>query len=156
MDDVVKKWTYVEEFLDSKLKIWGTNDFEAKDRVVTIDSRTKRLIRNSTNSADFDYSMPDSIPAPPTLIVPDSFRPLSDSDAHVVYGVAPGSITSLRVPYNRVDYYVKRPLEADKTPTRCNPQTGILYKAVLNHSDGRFTEYPLLEVCCRYAGCLFP
>jgi hypothetical protein len=47
------------------------------------------------------------------------------------------------MPFNRADYYIRRP--AVGLPTRCAPNTGVLYKGSLNHADGLHTELPLLD-----------
>ncbi len=59
----------------------------------------------------------------------------------IVYGIDPA--TDLRMPFNRADFYVKQPATA--MPQRCALGTGILYKAVVNQSDGNLTEMPLLD-----------
>lgn len=137
MNDTTKKWAFVDGTGGtSKIKPWGSNDFVNGEQVITIDSRTKRLIGTA---ADFSYPITasDMTPLP-------AFQPQQDTNAFVVYGVTPS--TTPTVPYNRVDYYVKRPAAASDMPTRCAPGTGILYKAVMNHDGGLLTpEYPLLE-----------
>jgi hypothetical protein len=143
MNSTVKKWAYVQGTAATgfSLKAWGSNDFDFidKERVVTIDSRTKRLIGTSMTATNFSYPITTDLP----MIPPAAFQPPQDTDFYVVYGVS-DDVTP-RVPYNRVDYYVKRPTLAKDMPTRCSPGTGILYKAVMNHSDGKFMEYPLVE-----------
>jgi len=151
MSDTVKKWTFVDGIgASSTLKAWESNNFSANERVITIDSRTKRLIGTSTAPADFSYTITTAITTTATMTPPvrsapslANFQPQQDTDVFVAYGVSPSS--DLRVPYNRVDYYVKRPTTAGDMPTRCAPGTGILYKAVMNHADGKFTQYPLVE-----------
>lgn len=139
MNDTDKKWTYVKDIGGtSTLKTWGSNDLVAGERVVTIDSRTKRLVGTSTTSADFSYTITS-----PGMTPPAAFQPQQDTDVFVVYGVTPS--TNIRVPYNRVDYYVKPPASDSDMPTRCAKGTGILYKAVMDHNGGTFKEYPLLE-----------
>jgi len=66
-------------------------------------------------------------------------QPHSSGDVFLVYGV--DAATDLRMPFNRADYYVRRP---SPPPPACAPNTGVLYKAVLNHTSG-FTEIPLLD-----------
>lgn len=63
----------------------------------------------------------------------------------IVYGIDSNSPTlaALRMPFNRTDYYVKQP--ATGKPQRCAAETGILYKGVVNQSDGNLTEMPLLD-----------
>lgn len=147
MNDTVKKWTYVQGLgTASSLKAWGSNDFEDGERVITLDSRTKRLVAATKASAHISYAITAADMTPPddTGSSGTNFRPQNDTDFYTVYGVSKS--TDLRVPYNRVDYYVKRPAEPSDMPTRCAPGTGILYKAVMSHSNGEFSfQYPLLE-----------
>lgn len=158
--DTTKKWAFVEGIdAASRIKTWESNNFVADERVVTIDSRTKRMISVippantlsyvSTTAADFSYDITTA-----NMMPPAAFQPKQDTDVYVVYGVAPkstGASPGLRAPYNRVDYYVKRPASESDMPARCakgtsgKPGTGILYKAIMNHSGGGFTQYPLVE-----------
>lgn len=152
-----RKWTFVDGIASGvySLKAWGENDFVANDRVVVLDSRTRRLVTVSGAAAldsdklDEGYTFSDALNATPNLSK-TAFVPEQESDTYLVYGVAPpaSDLTKnwLRVPYNRVDYYVKRPTTAGSMPQRCAPGTGILYKAVLMHTTtGGVTPYPLFE-----------
>lgn len=140
-----KKWAYVGGVgTAARLKPWSGNNFAVGEKVITLNSQTKRLISNSAiaTAADFSYAITAANmmpPAPPDA--PVDFRPPSETPLYLVYGVSAAS--SLRVPYNRVDYYVKR--DTSEMPSRCAPGTGLLYKAVMNHPDGSFTKYPLME-----------
>lgn len=69
-----------------------------------------------------------------------NFLPTFQAETYLVYGVDPD--TELRMPFNRADFYVRRPREM---PSYCAPGTGILYKATINQADGRVTEMPLIE-----------
>jgi hypothetical protein len=144
--DTTKKWAYVQGIGPaSSLRTWGTDDLAANERVITIDSRTRTLIGTSTASADFSYTITAANMTPPDNVAPSTanFQPQRDVDMFLVYGVS--SSTDLRVPYNRLDYYVKRPTGANAMPARCAPGTGLLYKAAMSHADGTFTQYPLVE-----------
>lgn len=148
MSDTTKKWAYVQGVgAASTLKPWGADDLAANERVITMDSRTKTLIGASTASADFSYTIAAANMTPPDKEAPSTvnFQPQRDTDVFVVYGISPS--TNLSVPYNRLDYYVKRPAVAGAMPARCAPQTGLLYKALMSHADGKFThtQYPLVE-----------
>ncbi|MBU5613304.1 PilW family protein [Geomonas azotofigens] len=143
--DTSKKWAYVEGVgSTSTLKAWGNNNFASGEKVVTLNSKNKQLITRPVvppavmTADDFSYGITSA-----TMTPPDGFQPPSESTVYLVYGVS--SAGSLRVPYNRVDYYVKRPASTSEMPARCAPGTGILYKAVMNHPAGDFTELPLLE-----------
>jgi type II secretory pathway pseudopilin PulG len=144
MNATSKKWSYINGFdTSSSIKEWGSDDLVEKDRVVTLDSKNRRLI--AVSASDFSYIVPaknGGVFEPPV-----GYRPLQDTDVYLVYGIGYWNDTSttLRVPYNRVDYYIKRPTSGDDISTRCAPGTGILYKSDLNHSDGKVTRYPLLD-----------
>lgn len=74
----------------------------------------------------------------------DTYKPTSPSQLFTVYGV---DDKPLRMPYNRADFYVKRP--SSNMPSSCNQGTGILYKGVVIHGSGSgaggFVRYPLLD-----------
>lgn len=62
---------------------------------------------------------------------------------YMVYGV---DNKDLRFPFNRSDYFVATPAVATDRPSACAPGTGILYKATLNHTNGKLTEkIPVLD-----------
>jgi prepilin-type N-terminal cleavage/methylation domain-containing protein len=62
----------------------------------------------------------------------------------LVYGIKPYENPPVppRMPFNRADYYVRRPATM---PSRCAPNTGILYKATVSHKDGSLSELPILD-----------
>ncbi len=136
----------------SYIKKWGTSDdFSAGERVITLattftnsGSPSKQLAM--VDASDYSYQTTGSTPEfPPD----DAYKPGDASQIYVVYGVDPSS--DLKMPYNRADYYVKKPSPADENqipfPKYCNPGTGILIKGVVQQSDRSFrnSEYPLLN-----------
>lgn len=80
-----------------------------------------------------------------------NFTPQESKITNYIYGVyyKDTDNTPPRMPFNRTDYYVRRPAasEYNKIPQRCAPNTGILYKANVSHKNGDFanTELPLLD-----------
>jgi prepilin-type N-terminal cleavage/methylation domain-containing protein len=74
-----------------------------------------------------------------------NFAPTDVGQTNVIYGIKPQGSPAVvpRMPFNRADYYIQQPTSG--MPLRCAPNTGILYKAVLNHSDGCHSIYPLLD-----------
>jgi len=69
-----------------------------------------------------------------------AFAPLDASDTRVIYGIDGGA--GLRMPFNRADYFVS----TANVPQRCAPNTGVLVKAVVKHSDGTLdAPLPLLD-----------
>ncbi len=70
-----------------------------------------------------------------------SFAPPDTGQTYVVYGINDNSDT-LRMPFNRSDYYV----DTTSVPVHCAPNTGVLVKATVQHPDGSLSPpYPLLD-----------
>lgn len=74
-----------------------------------------------------------------------SFAPSDPNGVNYIYGIDPD--TNLRFPFNRADYYVRKPAssEFNKLPKRCAPHTGILFKATIAQSGGGENDMPLLD-----------
>jgi hypothetical protein len=70
--------------------------------------------------------------------LPAAFSPNDINDIVYLYGVSPGQP---QMPFNRADYYVRRPANV---PLTCAPNTGTLYKSAINQ-DGSSTDLPLLD-----------
>jgi prepilin-type N-terminal cleavage/methylation domain-containing protein len=114
-------------------------DLAPTDRVIvlrpgTTDANGRTLVLNGANFST-TFSGITSSPWPPT----------DPAETRLVYGVADSNVASLRMPFNRADFYVRRP--ATNMPQRCAPSNniGILYKGTVNHADGLLTELPLLD-----------
>ena len=71
-----------------------------------------------------------------------AYSPTDPQQTYYLYGIANGD---LGMPFNRADFFVARPSTASSVPTTCASGTGILYKANINHADGKLTYYPLLD-----------
>jgi hypothetical protein len=77
------------------------------------------------------------------------YEPDESKITNYIYGVSDGS--EPRMPFNRADYYVRIPTPTDtnRLPQRCAPNTGILYKALVDQSNGTVSspgsELPLLD-----------
>lgn len=134
-----KKWSYVHYSSQDKgfIKKWGTSaDVADGDRVITLRTAftrdlapTRELVMSGST---FFYNVAGVNP-------PAAFQPPEGSDFYMAYGV---DSRSLEMPYNRVDFYLKR---AAEMPGMCNPNTGLLFKAVASHDGDGFTEYPLVD-----------
>lgn len=143
-DAAARKWGYVDGVdPNGFIKETGSDDLLEKDRVITLDARTRRLVAAST--AAFSYAVPPRTSG--KFVPPSAYQPKQDTDVYLVYGIDAWADTTstLRVPYNRVDYYIKRPAANNDISARCAPGTGILYKGNLNHSDGKVSQYPLYD-----------
>lgn len=140
-DSTAGKWTTLKanpSFSDPyNPRQWTptTENLTANDNVIVISPGTsgnERVLVTNGTSFSTKYSNLTSSPWSPSDV----------TETRLVYGVADSDVTSLRMPFNRADYYVRKP---DNMPQRCAPNTGILYKATVNHSDGRLSEIPLLD-----------
>ncbi|OHE61036.1 MAG: hypothetical protein A2Z47_01115 [Thermodesulfovibrio sp. RBG_19FT_COMBO_42_12] len=132
----------------SSMKIWWsqTNEYVCRNdagvhydhvRVIIISPGATATNRESlVVSGGKFYTESDDYTALP------GFAPSAGDPEHrIMYGVDPDS--NLRVPFNRADYHIKIP--STNMPRRCASNTGVLYKATLNHADGGVTELPLLD-----------
>jgi prepilin-type N-terminal cleavage/methylation domain-containing protein len=141
-DDGAQKWTYISnKGATTTIKGWGSGSSEnlaASDRVIVLNpnSITKKndLILNGASFWSTFGSIPTGM-QPPT----NSYL------NYVVYGI--DSNSEPRMPFNRADYYVKVPTSGTM-PSRCAPNTGVLYKGVMNQAGayaGSHTELPLID-----------
>ncbi len=81
-------------------------------------------------------------------ITSSPWPPADQSETRLVLGVDPD--TSLRMPFNRADYFIRRVDSSGNsiTPARCAPGTGVLEKVVVSQTDGSFpaaSYMPLLD-----------
>jgi prepilin-type N-terminal cleavage/methylation domain-containing protein len=142
-DDGAQKWTYISNRgATTTVKGWGSGSNEnlsAADRVIVVSpNATTKTSDLKLNGASF-FSQWGSNGS----LVPSAMQPQTNSYLnYVVYGI--DSNNDLRMPFNRADYYVKIPASGTM-PSRCASNTGILYKGVLNQSDGNHTELPLID-----------
>lgn len=81
---------------------------------------------------------------PLTGPLPTPFSPKSPNETCLIYGIDPDpkDSSSLRMPFNRADYFISRPGSISST---CNTGTGVLYKATCNHNNGGITYNPLVD-----------
>jgi len=136
-----KRWAYVQysgsNGANSYIKKWNnTDDLASNDVVITLNSATRGLI---TNSGNFSYQL-SGTNSNGNFLASSGFGPAFSTDVYLTYGVA---TTGLSMPYNRADYYVKRP--STGMSQSCAPGTGNLYKGVVNHNGGGVSTYPLLD-----------
>jgi len=143
-NDTSKKWTTVSFDSNSAktIRVWGNaeQDFTDSERIVVVKDSlmttpvTRQLMVSALGAFATTFS------AYSTMTIPHQ-----NGDSFQLYGISPNTspVSSLRMPFNRTDYYVKRP--NSNMPTSCASNTGILYKATLSHSDGGFISIPLLD-----------
>ena len=158
-NDAAHKWGYASNTgaLPNTIQTWkdtGGNaiddeNFRDDDRVIVLaptSTTTQRVLLTSGGAFFTKVDVPSTTTATPpqAFSVPAGFQPVEDSfDTYLVYGV--DSDTNLRFPFNRADYYVRRPTTANAMPSRCATNTGILYKGTINQSNGGVNELPILD-----------
>jgi prepilin-type N-terminal cleavage/methylation domain-containing protein len=94
---------------------------------------------NTTSLAFFSQPFPS-----PGNAFPEKFSPLNKTQIYYVYGVDnPGN--DLSMPFNRVNYFIAKPSDTKTIPAYCAPNTGILYRTTVSHSDNGLTYMPVLD-----------
>ncbi len=118
------------------------DDLVANDRtIVMIPSRgganERILVSNGVGVYTVQFSDPFD----------NTYSPATEGDKYLVYGVADDTAATLRMPFNRADYYIRDLARAAVMPKRCAANTGLLMKSVINHADGTRTgsSFPLLD-----------
>ena len=133
-----QKWTYI--LTGQNPKTWDSAKLNLTngDGVIVIRPRTDA---NNVSQLVMDASTSTFSTQYNSASFSSAFSPTKTSERFFIYGVDPSA--NLRMPFNRADYYVSRP--ASNMPASCAPNTGIFYKATVNHSDGGSTEMPLFD-----------
>jgi len=128
-DTVAHTWTRLGPGTTTRNGLSGTR-FNNGDHAVVYDPSDQSLV---VQSGSFDLTWPNTSAFAPT------------GSTYLVLGV---SSTTLRMPYNRADYYITNGTSPYATgtsvPARCAPGTGVLVKAQVRHADGALNELPLL------------
>lgn len=145
MDNAAGKWTTLTKSGD--IRTWTPNEENLAGTDYTIvlalgsaDSNRRSLVNPGTPYRLFGSS---SV----------GYRPVEPYSANIVYGIDSDGATPKR-PFNRADYYIANaasasPLAPIAVPQRCAPNTGVLVKAVIPHTDSgtptTATTFPLLD-----------
>lgn len=132
-NEASQRWTYITG--GQAPHTWNSGDLTNGDRVTVISARnvtgfSKELVMDGSNFFT-TYS---------SSAFPSEFSPTAATTRFVIYGIDPD--TNLRMPFNRADYYVQRPASV---PQACAPNTGVLYKATINQSNGALNPEPLID-----------
>ncbi len=137
LTNVSEKWTFV--YYDGTnwvYRLWNDPryDFKNTERVIFVSAINKVL---QTAGGNWQFTL-NNWPVHDSVNMP---TPGSIDIAFIMYGV--DSTSNLRMPFNRVDYFLYRP--ATNFPSRCNPNTYTLYRAVINQATGARDIQPLLD-----------
>lgn len=154
-NSAARKWSYIEsEVLPNgnpgpRPYSWNTENLSASDRVVLVQpvvsmKQVNQLVAKNTGSGGWSATFNNYSTIGKPTIYNDAER---KSDSYIIYGV--NNNTNLRMPFNRADFYVRRPATSEqgwfRLPQRCNPSAGVLIKGVVGHTSGTYDELPLLE-----------
>lgn len=157
VNDAAHKWTYTTVFEKVVYPpvVWGSAEEDLADGDFVAVVKTGSEVNHRDLVVGTSGFFTTFKKGPPIGLNDDSFSPkVSDGlDARVIYGIKNASNIANevpRMPFNRADYYIRRPATPGLMPSRCAPGTGILYKGVINNSQdagggGVHTEYPLVE-----------
>lgn len=143
-----QRWTYIPFHnysaspRESRPVSFSSNNPSTGDKVIIVtshfnnDELDHRLVvdpdANTIFHQDFSASNMSS-----------KFLPIDDLQTYMAYGI---DDIAPRMPFNRTDFFIKVPSGTEGSlPSFCAPRTGVLYKATVNHADGKYTYIPLLD-----------
>jgi prepilin-type N-terminal cleavage/methylation domain-containing protein len=134
-NDACQRWT-TQNSSDTK-RTWGSvsDDPIGTDRVFVMFIGSTDLNSSSLVVSGGSYLTTFSSTA--------SFAPSNATDTHIIYGINDSSASFPIRPFNRSDYFIRRPATI---PQRCAQNTGTLYKAALDHDlTGTLNFLPLFD-----------
>lgn len=126
----------------SRPVVWPAGNLQDNNKVIAIrsnfnNSDDDHILLDKSGDFAFDFKAADAID--------EDYLPQNDQETNFIYGV---DQSTLRMPFNRADFFIKVPDASTKgkLPAFCEQSgTGVLYKAWVNHSDGKYTYIPLLD-----------
>ncbi|MBF0566150.1 MAG: prepilin-type N-terminal cleavage/methylation domain-containing protein [Nitrospirae bacterium] len=136
--DTSRKWTLLDS--TGKYVVWNDTKWDLTvntDRAIMVSS-TRQLLNGGF-----------------TFVAAPSPVPTTPGQFNIIYGV--NSTTNLRMPFNRVDYYLQRacsritsttctaPYPQHPYPQQCHPSGYTLYRGVLSQVNGTRTEQPVMD-----------
>lgn len=148
----ISKWNSVEDLVDNDVVITHRNTFSGSNQaqhVLAMQDSSNFSYTLSTKDASGRFKPPHTNYMPSGNLV-DPYGVKINNEKLVTYAIRSfdaGSTDKIRMPFNRADYFFRRP---SSIPSRCNPGTGVLYKAVLINildpaTGGGQTLYPLID-----------
>jgi hypothetical protein len=151
-----KRWTFIESQVlpngnrNPKPHDWLSENLQLAHQVILVaglvnNSAANQLVVSATGKWNASFANYSTIGKPP--VYSDAEK---KSDSYTIYGISDDTaLSSLRMPFNRADYYVRRPAANDtawfRAPQRCNPAAGVLVKGVVSQSNGAYSEIPILD-----------
>ncbi len=138
--DASERWSYVG--ISNVIHLWtsanAAENFQLNDRLIVLNPKGKTsrpLVIGSSGNFYTTYASGGAL-ADSTL------APTDPNDTYLVYDL---STTNLARPFNRADYFISASaLDGAPVPSRCAPNTGVLYKAILQQ-DGSYSYQSLVD-----------
>lgn len=138
---VAQKWTYLKYASnDVYPNTWSSNaeNFSNNDKVMLL----RRQVKASSQTLNVEPGTTGDFYVPFSAVAFSHLTSVGTS-LYTVYGV--DDANTLRMPFNRSDYFVARPQDASSIPAFCAPNTGVLYKTTVNQSGGKLNYVPILD-----------
>lgn len=147
-----QRWTYIPfqnysaSPRESRPVNLGTNTPQTNDKVIALLTSYKSYSTASLRLRYVSGAPSFSFPFKTTKDDIDvEYLPQNDQDTHFVYALAGATDPSLRMPFNRADFFISS--TSGTVPSFCAPNTKVLYKATVNNNlnNGDYTFIPLLD-----------
>ncbi|HJV66700.1 MAG TPA: type II secretion system protein [Geomonas sp.] len=144
IQSAAQKWSYAgyTSIPPKRPKSWNDGNLVNGDRVIALDRSASdttgsyNLLKDPTSGSFWTTYSDAGLPA--------GFSASSPQDMVYIYGIAGSGVSSLRMPFNRADYFVATP-PSGSLPAYCAPNTGILYRGLAKHEDGSLDYQPLVD-----------
>lgn len=142
-NDFCTKWTFLKEGNTTTSWLPARENVNMKNDGVTVNNNVRVVVVSPGSTATNQNTLIVSGNFYTQMTATSNFAPsIGSADNYIIFGVDEN--TNLSFPFNRADYYVANP-GAGSMPIGCAPNTGILYKATVNHANGGFFRLPLLN-----------
>ncbi|NVN89878.1 MAG: prepilin-type N-terminal cleavage/methylation domain-containing protein [Desulfuromonadales bacterium] len=155
-NEASQRWSYINyssESLGSKPpKTWQSKNLLPGDRVIILNRTFANGVYKNTLMADTNTTPANYWASYSNSGLAGIYSPKSPEQFFYVYGITPSGTTP-GMPFNRADYFVGIPSTSARIPDVCaseidgggNRLVGILYKATVNHANGKLTYMPILD-----------
>lgn len=137
-NDACKKWSYIRSDPTVTVKTWdvASENPDSGDYVMAISPGIVDATRRTLVTPASDLTKWKTTFNSLTGFAP----PVMSNDTYFLYTLSSNTVP--RMPFNRADYYIS----TLNVPQRCAPNTGVLIKTVISHTDGvRRDPMPLLD-----------
>ncbi len=148
----VHKWNSAEDLVSNEAVITLVDTFSGSPvskRLLAMQSGTSFTYKLGATNAGGMFLPPNDVYKPSGNFLNNGVKVNNQTvNVYALNNFAAGSADTIRMPFNRADYFIRRPYTG--MPSSCNPGTGTLYKGViLNSTDstngGSLTTYPLID-----------